>query len=256
MDHDSGQLTVRYVPAISLRERVQLQSALARLRGHHAGNAEAAPSYEANYGLIAETHLDAYRAGKGNPWMSPEMIEKYERSTAALVRKHTPKGGTILDAGCAMAGLFTWLPANRFRLVGLDLSASYLEVARELVPAAEFAEGNIEQMPFEDASFDTVVTTDVLEHVLHLDDTLRELLRVLRPGGKLIARVPIEESLGAYLEPDYPYYYAHLRRFDEPDLILLFTRCFRCEVVETLRVTVDGFVDINVVVRKPPVRPS
>jgi ubiquinone/menaquinone biosynthesis C-methylase UbiE len=131
------------------------------------------------------------------------------------------------------------------------LSADYLEVASERVPAAAFHQGRIEQMPFKDASFDTVVTTDVLEHVLHLDDALRELLRVLKPGGKLIVRAPIEPSLAPYLEPDYLYRYVHVRRFDEPDLILLFTRCFDCEIIETRRVTFDPFVDINVVVRKP-----
>lgn len=107
------------------------------------------------------------------------------------------------------------------------------------IPEAEFVMGKIEQMPFEDASFDTVVTTDVLEHVLHLDDTIRELLRVLKPGGHLIARVPIEQSLDPYLDPDYPYYYVHVRRFDEADLTLLFTRCFDCEVIKLKRVRFD-----------------
>jgi ubiquinone/menaquinone biosynthesis C-methylase UbiE len=221
----------------------------------NANYEDAIPSYEANYELIARTHLDSYCAGRGNPWMPPELIEKYERSTASLIRSHTPKGGAILDAGCALAGLFSRLPADYFCLVGLDLSADYLEIARERVPAAAFHEGRIEQMPFEDASFDTVVTADVLEHVLHLDDALRELLRVLKPGGKLIVRAPIEPSLAPYLEPDFPYYYVHVRRFEEADLILLFTRCFDCEVVETKRVSFGEFADINVVVKKPSNRP-
>jgi SAM-dependent methyltransferase len=211
---------------------------------------EAALDYDANYDLIAKTHIEAYRSGLGNPWMPPELIDKYDSSTASLVRKYTPKSGAVLDAGCGIGGLLLRL-SGRFRLVGLDLSADYVNIASERLPEGEFMEGRIEQMPFEDSSFDTVVTTDVLEHVLHLDDALRELLRVLKPGGHLIARVPIEPSLRPYLEPDYPYYYVHVRRFDEADLILLFTRCFDCEVVKTKRVHFDEFTDINVVVRKP-----
>jgi 2-polyprenyl-3-methyl-5-hydroxy-6-metoxy-1,4-benzoquinol methylase len=183
--------------------------------------------------------------------MPLELINKYENSTVKLVWKHTPAGGRILDAGCGTAGLFTRLPKGRFQLAGLDLSADYIGVAQESVPEGEFVQGAIEELPFNDESFDTVVTTDVLEHVLHLDDTVRELLRVVKHGGKLIVRVPIEPSLAPYLEPDYPYYFVHVRRFDEPDLILLFTRCFACEIVEAKRVQWEGFEDINVVVRKP-----
>jgi ubiquinone/menaquinone biosynthesis C-methylase UbiE len=55
--------------------------------------------------------------------------------------------------------------------------------------------GDVEAMPFEDASFGTVVCTEVLEHVPHPDQALREIRRVLRPGGALIGSVPARSMI-------------------------------------------------------------
>jgi ubiquinone/menaquinone biosynthesis C-methylase UbiE len=52
------------------------------------------------------------------------------------------------------------------------------------------AEGDIESMPFADATFETVVCTEVLEHVPHPESALAEMRRVLRPGGLLLGSVP------------------------------------------------------------------
>jgi hypothetical protein len=48
----------------------------------------------------------------------------------------------------------------------------------------------------------------------------------------MIVRVPYREDLSSYLNPNYPYRYAHLRNFDEHGLILLFERVFELRVVE------------------------
>ena len=144
------------------------------------------------------------------------------------------------------------MDAERYGLTGIDISAAYLEEARIRVPAATFVQGRLEPMPFPEGHFDAVLATDVLEHVLHLDDCLRELLRVLRPGGLLIVRVPEEPSLEPYLLVN-TYRYIHVRRFALPDLILLFDRCFDLEVLETSFVEApDGSsTDLHAVVRKP-----
>ena len=68
-------------------------------------------------------------------------------------------------------------------------------------------------------------------------------------GGHLVIRSPDSEDLSGYLEPDYPYRFAHLRRFDEPSFRLLLDRIIGMEVVEVVRVFGTAW-EINVVARK------
>ena len=210
-------------------------------------------SYQENYDWIADVHLQSVKSGQGNPWMPADVIEAFHRATIVLIERYTGGSGRVLDAGCGIGELCQRMDSERFDLVGIDISSAYLRHARERSPGVRFVHGKLEKLPFPAASFDMVVATDVLEHVLHLDDVLRELLRVLKPGGHLIARVPVEPSIGGYLTPN-PFPFVHVRRFDEADLVLLFTRCFACEVLETpLVYRPDGSPppEIHAVVRKP-----
>jgi SAM-dependent methyltransferase len=91
-------------------------------------------------------------------------------------------------------------------------------------------------MPFLDNTFDMVVTTDVLEHVIDLNYCCQQILRVLRPGGTLIIRVPNLEDLSGYLDKNIPYEYVHLRNFDLYGLRLLFEKIFHCTYLDHLYV--------------------
>ena len=79
-------------------------------------------------------------------------------------------------------------------VTGIELSPTSVAVARAR-NVGEVVEGSVEELPFEDDSFDFAVCLDVIEH---LDDdlqTLRELRRVVRPGGRLLVTVPAYPSL-------------------------------------------------------------
>lgn len=209
-------------------------------------------TYRENYDQIAQTHLGSVRAGQGNPWMSAADLEHFSRETASLIERYTAEGGAVLDAGCGIGELERVLDCDRFDVTGIDISADYIAHNREQNRRVTWEVGEIERMPYIDECFDTVVAVDVLEHVLHLDDAIRELLRVLKPDGHVIVRVPLEDSVGGYLYPN-PFWYVHMRRFEEAELLLMFTRAFGCEVLETpLCPRVDGSPppDIHCVARK------
>jgi ubiquinone/menaquinone biosynthesis C-methylase UbiE len=76
------------------------------------------------------------------------------------------------------------------RLTGIDLSEQMLDIARdrarELGRTVELRQGDANALPFDDASFDTVVCTFGLCAIPDIDAALDEMTRVLRPGGKLI----------------------------------------------------------------------
>jgi SAM-dependent methyltransferase len=91
--------------------------------------------------------------------------------------------GAVLDVGC---GRKPYRPLTRAtRYVGVDLDTP---ATRALAAADVYYDGR--RLPFPDASFDAVLCSQVLEHVFTPEEFLREIRRVLRPGGVLLLAVP------------------------------------------------------------------
>jgi ubiquinone/menaquinone biosynthesis C-methylase UbiE len=98
-------------------------------------------------------------------------------------------GGDVLEVAVG-TGLNLDKYPKEVRLTGIDLSEQMLDIARdrarELGCTAELRQGDAHALPFDDASFDTVVCTFGLCAIPDIDAALDEMTRVLRPGGKLI----------------------------------------------------------------------
>lgn len=107
----------------------------------------------------------------------------------------TGRGGRVLDIGCSTGHLLAAVPADYTR-IGLEANGGAVALARERHPDIEFVHGRAEALPFEDASFDAVLTTDMLSDG-GVDDqaAVQEARRVLRPGGTLIVHVAAYERL-------------------------------------------------------------
>jgi SAM-dependent methyltransferase len=119
----------------------------------------------------------------------------------AILDGHLPPGSPrILDTGCGTGNNLTHL-GRRGRAVGVDLSDEALRFCRTRgVPVAR---AEAARLPFPDGTFDCVTSFDVLYHRWVEDDraALAELVRVLRPGGLLLVRVPALKILwGAHDE--------------------------------------------------------
>lgn len=106
----------------------------------------------------------------------------------------------LLDLGCG-PGMLLAAIGNRRRVAGLDVSLEWLIVAQRLARAAgvepDLAAGHAESLPLADESVGAVAALDVLEHVGDQASMLREIDRVLRPGGQLAAATPNRFSLAA-----------------------------------------------------------
>ena len=176
--------------------------------------------YVENYDEISTDHIASLEQGKGNPFIDSATWDQIERNTIAQGKRHIKRGMKILDVGVGTGRLLAHFPeACRY---GIDVSINYAE--RLLDSGAEIAVGKVEELPYIDGAFDVVFCTDVLEHVENLLTASTELVRVVKPEGILIVRVPYRENLSLYLQDDYPYRLAHLRNFDEYCLRLLFER--------------------------------
>lgn len=125
----------------------------------------------------------------------------YRRLVARTALAVPDTTDALLDAGCGTGNLLEAVSALRpsIALHGLDRSRAMLERARRRVPGATLIEGDLDRpLPWPDARFAAVTCINVLYAVENLEATLSELLRVIRPGGVLIASSPAASpSLGA-----------------------------------------------------------
>lgn len=118
--------------------------------------------------------------------------------------------GPLLDAGGVGAGLRVLdvatgpgyaagaAAARGAAAIGLDIAAAQVALARGNYPEATFRQGDGEDLPFADASFDAVVLNFGIMHMARPEVALSEARRVLRPGGRLAFTVwaPPEQSVG------------------------------------------------------------
>lgn len=104
-----------------------------------------------------------------------------------------PARARILDAGCGSGRNMLEL-ARHGTVTGVELSPPSVAVARGR-GVGEVIEGSVLQMPFESGSFDLAVSLDVIEHLEDDLSALRELRRVVAPGGALLITVPAYQWL-------------------------------------------------------------
>ena len=104
-------------------------------------------------------------------------------------------GGRVLDVGCGRGVILGELANRGFEVHGVEISA---EAARGADPRAEIRIApRVADAGYPDSHFDQVIIWHVLEHLPDLRGTLREVHRVLKPGGRLIVAVPNFSSLQA-----------------------------------------------------------
>jgi ubiquinone/menaquinone biosynthesis C-methylase UbiE len=131
---------------------------------------------------------DAYvRGGANGQWM----IETLKYKDSAGLR--------VLDVGCGQGtDLYRYARAGA-EATGIDLTPRHVELAREHLAAmgldAEVVQGDAEHLPFADASFDRVSSNGVLHHTPDMPAALREIRRVLKPGGTATIIVYHRDSL-------------------------------------------------------------
>lgn len=107
-----------------------------------------------------------------------------------LLAEYLPANGKVIDIGCGDALTTGPLIISRnCRYVGVDLSDSAVTLAkRHGFEAYRVADAS--ELPFEDSQFDAAVCIEVLEHLFLPHLAAKEIFRVLKPGGMLIATVP------------------------------------------------------------------
>jgi SAM-dependent methyltransferase len=124
-----------------------------------------------------------------------------------MIRRYVPlEGATVLDLGCGIGAYVRRFDELGATAYGLDIDAARVRRGVE-AGVARLSAGVGEQLPFRDASFDGVLLNEVIEHVDDDRATLREALRVTKPGGHVVVFAPNRlypfETHGVYLGKRY-----------------------------------------------------
>lgn len=138
---------------------------------------------------LAESGPEAYER-----YLVPELFGPWAEHL--LESANLQPGDRVLDVGCG-TGIVARRSAPRVgtdgRVVGLDLNDGMLDVAREtssdIRPAIEWRRGDATDLPYADGSFDVVFCQQTLQFVSDPETALREMHRVLEPGGRLVMGV-------------------------------------------------------------------
>jgi ubiquinone/menaquinone biosynthesis C-methylase UbiE len=132
----------------------------------------------------------AYFAQVANEW--DELRSGYftaEMRDAAIARAQLPPGAVVADVGAGTGFVIDGLLPVASRIVGFDASPEMLAVARQKFADVEqvtFREAEGAALPAADDSFDAVFANMYLHHAPEPEAAIREMARLLRPGGKLV----------------------------------------------------------------------
>lgn len=152
----------------------------------HAGHVKA----------TAREEFEAWAAGYDRSSMQWFLFgPSYRTLLSELVRwDRTSRPFDLLDVGCG-TGTFAAMVAGAglpARIVGLDYAASMCRLASQKAHTAQatdrvrFLNGDAEHLPFADGSFDVITCSNSFHHYPHQDQAVKEMYRVLRPGGRLV----------------------------------------------------------------------
>jgi len=111
------------------------------------------------------------------------------------------KNEVILDVGCGKGFLTDYFASKSIETIGVDISLSKLKMGRKEVEnrrGAKFVCGSVVHIPFRNSLFDVIISSELLEHVSDIRNTVREFSRILRDDGRIIISVPYDQKIVYY----------------------------------------------------------
>ena len=106
--------------------------------------------------------------------------------------KKIKKTDSFLEVGCAQGYYLSHALKKTKKVFGIDVVDSFIHVAKKTGASVTVASAT--KLPQKSSSMDVVLCTETLEHVKHWEDAISEIKRVLKPYGRAIITIPLENS--------------------------------------------------------------
>ncbi len=166
-------------------------------------------------------------------------------------------GARVLDAGC---GLSQWVNPEirqRHHVIGVDVQPDSIKACQEIYKGCDYRLADLYALEFKDDEFDAVVMREVIEHFRTPEKAVKEVYRVLKPGGVYVLTTPNYDSLLLhFIEHTYNRFFGgpckpylddvHPSKFRVKTLRDLLSKYFRIERYGTL----DYGINLTCVARK------
>ncbi|MFZ1655189.1 MAG: class I SAM-dependent methyltransferase [Candidatus Moraniibacteriota bacterium] len=115
----------------------------------------------------------------------------HERFVYPTTKKYLPLGSKILEGGCGKGQFVYSLQERGYEAYGIDFAENIIGQLQSLFPSHHFEIGDVRSLPYPDSSFDGYWSLGVIEHFYEgYDVILKEMSRVIRPGGYLFLTFP------------------------------------------------------------------
>ena len=134
---------------------------------------------------------DAFTKFEHEGW--ERVADKYDSTWSTSTRQFIPPlleaaevsaEMSILDVGCGPGYVSAAANERGAIPIGLDFSGEMIAIAKKMFPQIEFRQGDAQNLPFPDATFDRVVANFALLHLANPERAMAEAARVLKPGGR------------------------------------------------------------------------
>jgi ubiquinone/menaquinone biosynthesis C-methylase UbiE len=129
-------------------------------------------------------------------YYEPSALRYYDAAIARMVKVLAPSpGSTVLDAGCGTGVHSIRVARLGHRMKAVDISDVVLQTARRNAQQAgvddkiDFEQADLTKLQFADSTFENIFSWGVIIHIPEIDQAIRELVRVLQPGGRLALQI-------------------------------------------------------------------
>ena len=145
-----------------------------------------------------------------------DIAPRFFLRTTLMLRLLGQRGGTVLDVGCGDGFFLRRLAQEGYGGVGIDVSAAGIELARQVL--ADYPQCEVRCAPIQefgpDGGYPTVACGETLEHIEDDVEFLRQINRLMAPGGTLVLTVPVDMTLWTQHDVDA----GHFRRYSKEEL--------------------------------------
>ena len=156
---------------------------------------------KAGYNAIADIYLGKRSRNAEDVRLLDELVQRL------------PKGAWVLDAGCGAGVPVARLLSQHFQVIGVDFAEAQVQLARQLVPEAQFVCGDMTDLAFPDATFDAICSYYAIIHIPRQEHKgiFRQFFRLLKPSGLALLCLGAEDLENDVVQ-DYlgvPMYWSH-----------------------------------------------